>query len=140
MQLNVLGTAQSLPVSQCQPGVAGAAWESSRQNFHTGKQQCICNTCSAALLKNVVFIPCVFKVCPYSLAQGPWPQHEQVELLCPSAVPLSSSGALPGILEESQVPPFGKEAVKVEKFARKLNKLKAVLRSPDEELGAAHRQ
>lgn len=74
MQLSVLGTAQSLPVSQCQPGVAEAAWESSKGNFHTGKQQCVSVTqfCSAALLKNVVFVPCVFKVYLYSLAQEPW--------------------------------------------------------------------
>lgn len=54
-------------------------------------------------------------------------QCEQAELVCPSAVPLS------GILEESQqIHLFGKEAVKVVKFARKLNKLEAVLKSHDD--------
>lgn len=87
-----------------------------------------------------VSLKCVFTAWPRDPDHRCWvlPQHEQVELLYPSAVPLSSSGALPGILEESQVHPFGKEAVKVEKFARKLNKLKAVLRSPDDELSGAH--
>lgn len=56
--------------------------------------------------------------------------YEQVELVCRSAVPLSSSGVKSGILEESQqIHPFGKEAVKVAQFARKLNKLEAVLKS-----------
>lgn len=87
-----------------------------------------------------VSLKCVFTAWPRGPGCHCWVlvHHEQVELVCPSAVPLSSSGALPGILEESQVHPFGKEAVKVEKFARKLNKLKAVLRSPDDELSGAH--
>lgn len=85
-------------------------------------------------------LKCVFVAGPGGPGCHCWVllQHEQVELVCPTAVPLSSSGAMPGILEESQVHPFGKEAVKVEKFARKLNKLKAVLRSPDDELSGAH--
>lgn len=87
-----------------------------------------------------MFVPHIFKVCLYSLIKEGsgcrcwiFLQYEQVELVCSSAVPLSSSGAKPGILEESQqVHPFGKEAVKVVKFARKLNKLEAVLKSHDD--------
>lgn len=101
---------------------------------------CICKTYYIRLLKNDLFVPRIFKARLYSLTQegagcSCWIllQCEQVELVCPSAVPLSSSGAKPAILEESQqVHPFGKEAVKVVKFARKLNKLEAVLKSHDD--------
>lgn len=128
-------------VSEFQPGAAEVVWESSEGNFGIGERQCVsCKTHYITLLKNDLFVPNIFKVCLYSLTQEGsgcrcWIllQCEQVELVCPSAVPLSSSGAKARILEElQQIHPFGKEAVKVVKFARKLDKLEAVLKPHDD--------
>lgn len=100
---------------------------------------CICKTRYVKLLKNDVLVPCSFNACLYSLTQEGsgchcWMflQYEQVEIICSSAVPLSSSGAKPGILEEKErVHPSRKEAVKIVQFARKLNKPEAVLKPHD---------